>query len=469
MTSWNGVPLEKAILVRHNADGAEAAKGNASRAVDYISRGEDHAGRGGVEREPTQRDIELARERELENAREALDYIAREQEYARKGAERQLDATLWGERGPMTRDEALRSMSAAGTFMSSIVTVDRRYADGLGLNSKQAFQELMRSTWRENAERWGVFRYPASIDWVAAYHTDAERSLHVHVYTWGREGDMSPGQTVSREGTRAGKEVIYSRGYAEIRRQRDERRTFLRDLSRQNISRQLGGEVDERRVAKLHSLARERGWDERVPDRPDWDRERSPDVVRLVARVSEGLDGGHGRLGRNYAAGAVSRDLVRALEKASPATRAIRDGIAHCDAVGADLKGYTSDAYKGRGDVIKRGREDYLSRLVPTVERACMERSPERERCRGIERAPRGGERERSRDERSASGGKAGASCGKGSPRGGRHGSLLASIAAACDTGAKGGGAKLPGPRRVRKRGYEREYGRERGDGGYGR
>ncbi len=463
MTSWNGIPLEKAIIVRHEKGGAESAKGgNAGRAVDYIARGDDHAGRGGVDREPTRRDMELAREREMEIAREALDYIAREREFSQKGAERQIDATLWGERGPMTREEALGKMAGAGCFISSIVTVDRRYAGELGLDSKQAFQELMRSTWRENAERWGVFRDPGSIDWVAAYHTDAERSLHVHVYTWGGQGDLKPGQTVSREGTRAGKEAIYSRGYATIREQRDERRTFLRDLSRQNIARQLGGAVDEGRVGKLHGLAQRRGWGERVPPRPDWDRGRSPDVVRLAGRLADELEGGRGRLGKNYAAGAVARDLVRALEKASPATRAIKDGMAHCEAVSADLKGYTSDAYKGREDILRRGREDYLSRLVPTVERACAGPERERGRERGPEREERPRERERAQSPSKEPGSRARAAS---EGRGGWGRSALASIAAAALAGTRAGSGKLPGPRRARRRGYDREYGQGREQG----
>lgn len=452
MAEWNGIPLNKAIIVRHEPRGAErAAGGNSSRAVDYISREGKHGGLGEILREPTARDIELMRSERDDSARAALDYISREGEFTGKGAGRQVDATLWGERGPVSRAEVERSLNDAGCFMSSIVTVDRRYADELNLSTKEDFQRLMRATWRESAERWGVFEHEGDIDWVAAYHTDAANSLHVHVYTWGRAGDIQPGDTVSREGTRAGKEVVYREGYADIKRERDERRTFLRDLSRQNVLRQLGGRVDDGRVEKLHALAEERGWPERVPDVPDWDAERNPAVVRLREKLDSRLAEGEGRLSKDYQARATARDLIRALEKASPSMRELKAGIAHCDDVQADLKGYTSDVYKGRQKVIRKGREDYLSRLVPSAEKALLGEEQWRER---------GGDERR------------GANSGRGRPRSGGVGRSVHSGGLLAALGGLGGGGgskgRLPGRRTRKRRGYSRDFERDRSTDGYG-
>lgn len=452
MAEWNGVPLNKAIIVRHEPRGAERASGgNSSRAVDYISREGKHGDQGEILREPTARDLELMRSERDDSARAALDYISREGGFADKGAGRQVDATLWGERGPVSRAEVERSLDAAGCFMSSIVTVDRRYADALNLSTKEDFQRLLRATWRESAERWGLFEHEGDIDWVAAYHTDAANSLHVHVYTWGRSGDVQPGDTVSREGTRAGKEVVYREGYADIKRERDERRNFLRDLSRQNILRQLGGRVDGERVEKLHALAEERGWPERVPDAPDWGADDSPTVVRLREKLDSRLAAGEGRLSKDYQARAVARDLIRAMEKASPSMREIKAGITHCDDVQADLKGYTSDAYKDRQKVIRKGREDYLSRLVPSAERALLGEERWRERG-GVEH--REGDSGRRAPREVLAG------------RSGRSGGLLAAL-----SGLGGGGGskgRLPGRRTRKRRGYSRDFEQDRSAGGYG-
>lgn len=477
MADWNGVPLQSAILVRHEERGAlSSTSGTAKRAAQYIAREGEYRERGDIEREPTDRDRELMQEEMSRTAARAVEYIGREGDFSNKGVERQVDASLWGEDGPVSVDEAARELERAGCYMQSIVTVDRRHAHELGLDSKRAMQDLVRSTWRESVERWGAFEHPEDVRWVAAYHTDGPNSYHCHIYTYGRSGDLKPGQVLGREGSRAAKEVVLARGYADIARERNERETLLRDMARQNIARQLGGRVDESRVKRLHDRARARGWPERVPDSPDWDETANPRITALRKSLERKLEQGHGRLSRNYAAGSDARKLIRELERVSPATREIRDALRACSEAKADIRGYDSDKWLQRGDMIKRDRADQLSRLIPTVERAHLRRNDgverDHDRAMAEERSryrdrPRDREdrrigerdREKAEDRRAES---------EGVERGPRReaaaigidkgiSSILREIASAAAQGGGRGSAGRTARRRSRSVGYERD------------
>jgi hypothetical protein len=111
MADWNGVPLQSAILVRHEERGAlSASSGAAKRAAQYIGREGEYRERGDIEREPTDRDRELMQEEMSRTAARAVEYIGREGDFADKGIERQVDASLWGESGPVSVDEAAREL-----------------------------------------------------------------------------------------------------------------------------------------------------------------------------------------------------------------------------------------------------------------------------------------------------------------------------------------------------------------------
>lgn len=389
MATWKGVPIASGIVVINDAKGAQAIdRASASRKLDYAARRGEYADRGELEREPTRADEEAM----LCDVGRALDYISREGDFSWKGAGRQVDASLWDVRGPISKDEAMRSMAASGCFIECVLSVKRDYADALGLADKESMQRLVRSTWTESVEKWGVFERPSDIRWVAAYHTDGAHGLHCHIYTWGRPGDLNPGQTIGREQTREAREVVFRVGYARARADFNERRTWLRDLSRQNAARQLGGFADESRIARLHAEGERRGWPERVPERPDWGDDAA--VARLAKQLGERLAEGRGRLSGDWRAKSVSRDLTRALESASPATRAIADGAAECERARAEIRGYVSDSYLDRESLVRKGREEYLSRLDHTNEASLAP-----ERGRGRDRSEEFGRRGRDRSE----------------------------------------------------------------------
>lgn len=143
MSEWRGVPLPSAILVINDSKGARACTAAvAANRLDYAARRGRFAERGEIEREPTRADEEAMRS----NAERALDYISREGDFAWKGAGRQVDASLWDVSGPISREEALRSMTKAGCYIESVLSVDRRHADALGLSDKESMQRLVQST-----------------------------------------------------------------------------------------------------------------------------------------------------------------------------------------------------------------------------------------------------------------------------------------------------------------------------------
>lgn len=363
-----GVPVHKAIIVRHtprdfgravgerNTGAIPMKAGCVSKGLDYIGREGDFAERSDIERRPTSYDEVLLDDR--------LDYIGRAGTYAMRGAERQVDATYWDQHGPRDRSSVEAEMRAAGgAYVDSIVTVGREYMEALGISTKEDMQRLLRATWSRNVERWGVIRNPEDIRWVACYHTDADRSVHAHIFTWSAKGEISPGYTVSREGTRAGKEEIYRVGYSCIRQSRDVRRNLIRDLARFEALRQLGRSVPDQDERRIEATAARNGLPYRLSRESDLSRQASREARRMCERLEQTLKQGHGRLSGNWQANAIARDIVRLLERESPAFKALSEEYRACAELLADLKGYGDSGFQGERRALVNGeREDFLKR-----------------------------------------------------------------------------------------------------------
>lgn len=400
MAVWRGIPLRSAIIVRHTPrdygrrlgrkdTGAMPCSSN-GRALDYVSRTGAFSDRSDIDRSPTDADRELVAERD---AGDRLDYAAREGSYAGKGAGRQEDASLWGPDGPVSVEDARARMRAdGGAFIDSIVAVDRDCAPALHLDTKEDMQRLVRATWAENVERWGLIERPEDIRWVAAYHTDAAQSVHCHILTWSARGEIEQGATVPREGTREGKEAIYRMGYARIREERDERSNFLRDLSRQQATVLAGGRCREDVARRLEEKAARLGYPERPLGASDVPEERRAHIEALEARLRAELEAGSGSLARNHRAQAAARDVVDALRRDSPAFARTWAEHEACSDVKADLKGYPADS-RAREALARDDREDLKSRAASAVARACLP-DDARERMGEGRTAWRGGGRE---------------------------------------------------------------------------
>lgn len=395
-TYSNGVPIHKAVIVRHTPrDHASAIGGKNTGAIPIsgasVSSGLDYIGREGrygeksdIDRTSTPYDEALVADR--------LDYIGRLGRYIGKGAGRQEDATYWDQHGPV--DRAIieeRILASGGAFVDSIVAVKREHMQALGIESKEDMQRLLRSTWQRNVEKWGAIRNPGDIRWVACYHTDADRSVHAHIYTWSARGEIAPGYTVSREGTRAGKEEIYRVAYAAIREERNTRRNFIRDLARFEAMRQLGLPVPREDERRLAATARRQGLSLRLSKRPDISREGREKVTALLTRLKGSLAHGQGSLSRNWEAHALSRDIIRILEKESPAFSKLSSSHRECAELMADLKGYGDSGFaRERTALVKGEREDFLKRITGRLERAIISSDDSfRERIR-LARDPHG-------------------------------------------------------------------------------
>lgn len=392
MSTYRGIPLRSAILIRHtpNDHRADGTSGNsgaipvamARRANDYIGRYGDYRDKGDIERQPTASDLDLREDYAGRWAEgHSLDYIARLGGYATKGAERQVDASLWNQYGPVDVAEVSRQMrEAGGAFVDSLVSIERKHADQLGITSKEDMQRLIRSTWTRAVEEWGLIANPADIRWVASYHTDANMSVHAHVHTWSARGEIEVGATVPRDGTRRAKEVVYAEGYAGIRAERDRRATFLRDLSRLEIRRQLDLEVSPEKERRIAERAQWAGWPERLSPAPDLSREGGEKVSALCEKLRGELGEGFGRLSDNYRAQATARDIVKAIEEHSPTFGALaRESAEHADAKAA-MRGFgrVEDSKEAR-DFVRGEMEDRMKRLASEVVRAHV---PEPDRTR---------------------------------------------------------------------------------------
>lgn len=390
MSWWGGIPLHRAIIVRHSPSGHGGRAGGkdsgalpmsaAPRALDYAGRGGVYADKSDIDRAPTALDgmlMSADRARNGVDAEDRLDYISREGAYEGKGAERQVDASLWDERGPVSKDWALREMRAAGgAFMDSFISVDRRYADRLGLATKEEMQRLVRATWSKGVERWDLIKDPSDIRWVAAYHTDADKSVHAHIYTWSARGEIEPGATVGREATRAGKEEVYRVGYAKVREERNERSNYLRDLSRVELRTQVGRPAPGRDMERLLKKAEALGYPERPSRSPDLGPDAARRVESLLGRMEAELASGRGFLSRNWEAQGIARDVVREVERSSPSFARIAEGIRQCEEAKLDLKGLTERGFANeRRQAAREGREEFLKRCASSLVRSGSESS----------------------------------------------------------------------------------------------
>lgn len=387
MAVYKGIPLNSAIIIRHTpkddraTDMAQAAgavpMGSAKRGIDYIGRYGRYKENGDIGRSMTDKDRQLNKDAQERSAlSQGLDYVSRMGTFSKKGAERQEDASLWGPYGPVDRKGVEEQMVLdGGAFIDSILTVKREHAEALGLNSKEAFQRLLRSTWTQSVSKWGLIENKADIRWVAAYHTDAEKSLHCHIYTWSARGEIEPGATVSREGTRLGKEVVLTEAYSKIRSERDRRASYLRDLRIQQVKVQLGMPVDELTQRKLEQRAKagieNEGFKEQLSMERDLSEEAKLKVAALSSKLARELEGERGRTARNYEAQATARDLVEVVERESPTCARLKEEMELHIQAKADLKGYPNESPE-REAFAKREREEQMKKLYHAAVRESL-------------------------------------------------------------------------------------------------
>lgn len=383
-TLWRGVDLASGVFVRHAPDtdeagrkrrmtGAVAIAGKAAAsALDYIRREGRWADKSDIDREPTRDDERLMDRfgRDAAEARDAvsdrLDYASRGGEYAGKGASRMTDASLWGQRGPLSKEQVERDMrECGGAFMDSVVSVRRCDAEALGLTDKESFQRLLRETWARQAARWQWFRGDESdVRWCAAFHDDADASLHCHVITWSASGRIPEHGTVGRRETTEGKEIILRTAYEQPRIERNERAEWLRDMARQQSALSLGERGDARKQERLRDKGRERDWPERLSDGCDMDPATLARANSMRARLADEISRGRGRLSDNWRANSAARDIYKLERQKSPAMREICDAFDLLAEAKADMKGLSGH---DKDVLVRDEREDLAKRCSNAI------------------------------------------------------------------------------------------------------
>lgn len=383
-TLWRGVDLASGVFVRHAPDtdeagrkrrmtGAVAIAGKAAAsALNYIRREGRWADKSDIDREPTRDDERLMDRfgRDAAEARDAvsdrLDYASRGGEYAGKGASRMTDASLWGQRGPLSKEQVERDMrECGGAFMDSVVSVRRCDAEALGLTDKESFQRLLRETWARQAARWQWFCGDESdVRWCAAFHDDADASLHCHVITWSASGRIPEHGTVGRRETTEGKEIILRTAYEQPRIERNERAEWLRDMARQQSALSLGERGDARKQERLRDKGRERDWPERLSDGCDMDPATLARANSMRARLADEISRGRGRLSDNWRANSAARDIYKLERQKSPAMREICDAFDLLAEAKADMKGLSGH---DKDVLVRDEREDLAKRCSNAI------------------------------------------------------------------------------------------------------
>lgn len=380
---FRGVPVNKAIIVRHtpkdersptqkNNDGAiPISAGNLKDADDYISREGKWEHKSDIDRALTMDDLKNHQQYCVEQKfAQGLDYIARMGDFETKGAERQFDATLWDAHGPVNRNQVEKEMlKAGGAYIDSIVTVSREHAHQLGLETKEDFQRLIRATWTDNCEQWHsklrnemMFKSRSEIRWIAAYHTDANQNLHVHIHTWSADGRILPGDTVSPLGTRLGKEKILQVGYNNIKTERNTRGDYLRNLQIAEVKHQLGLEVTMDEKQRLELKAEKNGFEEKLSDTIDLSDEGKRQSQEILSELKVELEQGTGRIAENEKVQELATSLINCVEEHSPSVQELSKKNEELFMVKAGFKGYLYNEEKD--NQLKEWQEKELKRFI---------------------------------------------------------------------------------------------------------
>ena len=160
-------------------------KSGTKRMVEYFTREGTHT-EGGCDKRLTQDDIRLSGRCDV---RDMVDYASREGRFSQRLEKDaplhagEVSGGLWGRDGVIDTKTWIEEVSRSGSHvMRSVVSVKREDACMLGLATKEDWQRAIRSIWDNYVTSWGVIA-PSDIRWAAAYHVDAEHSLHCHIMT----------------------------------------------------------------------------------------------------------------------------------------------------------------------------------------------------------------------------------------------------------------------------------------------
>lgn len=339
------IPVRSAVLLLHDESSLPILNKNGSLSSDashnviYSGRQEEYAQRGGCDRTFTSDDARLLESQKSYDLQRQLSYVARTGEFAEKGKGRMEDATYWGQNGALTREYIERDMmDAKGYFLKSLITVDRRYADELKLNSKESFQKLLRANWVEMIQKCKDAPPAKDIGWFANYHTDHEHNLHVHITTYFKDGSMPRDWKVSAAETRTQKLTLYRDAYSALRLERNRTQDFYRALLPQIARMELGQWVTRQKASEIDRKANILGI-EPPKLKQTLTGETLNTLYSKAFHVKEELQKGYGRISKNYPLKAAAVEVHKYLLKESEPYKEAWEEYRKSIDIKADLNG----------------------------------------------------------------------------------------------------------------------------------
>jgi hypothetical protein len=225
------------------------------RTLDYGRRVGEFEEKGGIDRTVTPDDLRL------EDIKNTLEYGRREGRYEGRGVDKPLAAGevsggLFDQNGIVVKsndDLAAEIKKTGSSLIDSIVTVSREYAAELYMVRKVDFQRVLRSSWTDQVASWGVIDRE-NVRWVAEFHTDADKSVHVHVQTWDASGAFSGGKDIPYMNILPANDRVRRMIFKETILDKDIDKHYLRELSLAKLRLGLGQKLNESTRARLEQL-----------------------------------------------------------------------------------------------------------------------------------------------------------------------------------------------------------------------
>lgn len=339
--------------------------------LSYYSREDEFREIGGCDRSATREDAELERMRSINTYADLVDYGSRQGKYAGRNPERPLvegerSGTCFGQRGIIDPEALKRELAESGSHLvTSVVSVRREDAQRIGLATKDDFQRLLRKEWSRQCEQWGVIE-PQDIRWAAWFHTDNEKSLHVHVVTWDRSGRFSkPGELVPKDQIWSSQEGLRREALKDSVAELNHERSFLRDWIAYRVKVDMGHPRDMGREASLKEQAfHYRGSDADFELRRTVSHaEREKIAARVIAEMPKDAV-------KSYSYARSSEEVRKA---SLDAVRELRRADAHLDAAFARYEKIVREVAEGIGlrsdvervgDTFRNPAEEYFKNAV---------------------------------------------------------------------------------------------------------
>jgi hypothetical protein len=223
------------------------------RKIDYAAREGRFKDKGGLDRAVTDDDMRLTRVKNI------VDYGARVGKWENKAVDIPLvpgerSGGIWDQNGVVEHEGlAERIWGSNSNLITSVVTVSREYAANLHMQTKVDFQRVIRSAWTEQVERWGIIK-PENIRWTAEFHTDAEKSVHVHMTTWDASGEFTGAAKIPHATLEPANEIVRRAIFGERVSEKNTNKYYLRELAQAKLRVELGQPIPDSTLARLEKL-----------------------------------------------------------------------------------------------------------------------------------------------------------------------------------------------------------------------